>query len=1266
MRSSSLNHALRRSAPAFALFLGFVGLGPDAARAQVALADQPLFTNISVPGNLSLALSVEFPTAVSVAHIAAYTSASTYLGYFDPNKCYLYNYDAVEANRYFYPAGAAVNRVCTGADDAKWSGNFLNWATMQTIDPFRWALTGGYRVVDTPTTTVIEKAWASGQGGTANFPNRTLANAAAIAAATPFAVAGFNMRIQGLGNKMRFTVSGNVDNAPTAWQSAINPLNANTTYEVSVRVKVCDPTPAAGPLETNCKAYANGNYKPEGLLQGYSDRIRYSAFGYLNDGNIKRDGGVLRARQKFIGPLTPVPGGLPAVNAVREWDADTGVFTLNPDAADAANTAAAFGVAVANSGVMNYLNKFGSFAGSYKTYDPVSELYYAAVRYFKNLGNVAAWTSMAGASAATKTTWIDGFPVITDWDDPILWSCQRNFILGIGDVNTHADKNLPGATPNGNEPPKPPEVSADLTVDAVVATNKVGALEGLGAALGTVNPYNGCCNNNSALMAGLAYDSNTRDIRPDDPAKPNTQGKQTIQTYWLDVLEYSTYKNTNQYYLAAKYGGFKVPAGYDPYGNAAPLPQAWWHTNADMIGNPPQPRPDNYFVASRPDDMVAGLTAAFSSIASALKAYTTSFSTALPQVTLAGNRSYAAQYDAETWTGELVANSLSFDPDTGTPTENTQWAFTAKLAAQLAGNGWDNQRRVVTFNDATGAGVPFRLASLSAAQQAALDTPYRAGNDAGDYVNYLRGQQLHEVGSPDPLSARAYRNRDKLFGDVVGARVLPVGPPTLILGESANPGYTAFKTSYAARPNMVYVGANDGMLHAINGETGGAVSDGREVFAYVPSFVITGPTPGVDGLAALGNPNFVHHHYVNATPTVSDVDFGKTVGGAGTDWRTILVGGLGKGGMGYYALDITDPGSIATEAVAASKVLWEFSDPDLGYSYGEPLIVKTKRFGWVVIFASGYNNPDGQGYFFVVNPRTGTLLEKIGTGVGSPVQSAGLAYLNAYVLDRTDGTADAVYAGDLLGNLWRLDVTSPNAAYPAPTLLARLTDANGNGQPVTSRPMIELSPSTGQRWVVVGTGRLLDTTDIASTAAQSFWAIKDGSASRFNSAARLPAGVSFPIKRADMLPNNDPLVGVTFNQPDQMGWYLDLGAGNGNIGWRVTTDAASFLGSVSFAATLPSGDACSPSGTSRIYALGLDGGASVLVSDVVPGNAAPPVIAYSSAIVGVVTNLRFFSVAGTARLIAGSDTGVLKAIPGKYGVSSIMRRLNWRELPTAD
>lgn len=1394
-----------------ALIVGSICAGGN-ARAATALADQPLFAASDAPGNLALTLSVEFPTAISVAHTnRTYSSASEYLGFFDPNKCYAYQYtDGTGVTNYFYPTGAASTHSCAGSTGGRWSGNFLNWATMQTIDPFRWVLTGGYRAIDDPALTVIEKAWGSNQGGNNNFPDSTL-RASEVAGATPFAATAgaLYMRVYTLGNKFRFTTadtsSGLVfagtyynnnsrtapaaltrtdtsidfdwgngspdpavqsDNfsaewtatitAPTAgnyqfrfkaddraelfidgvlrisqssyqsmayqnapniymaanqsftlrltmredtggagvqlqWKkpgdtafSTMSPPIASLTatpthynpgtalaggivYEAFARAKVCD---SAVGVEANCVQYGS-NWKPEGLIQKYSNKIRYSAFGYLNDGR-NRDGGVLRARQKFVGPTQPVPGSTPIVNTPlvtglttgREWDPSTGVFVQNPDDADRAATNTLFGTSIVDSGVMNYLNKFGSASHSYKTYDNVSELYYAAIRYFKNQGNVPEWTS------STNATMADGFPVITQWDDPILYSCQRNFILGIGDVNTHADKNLPGrlATQTLYEPALPSAVSGDSTVDAVVATNTLGNLEGLGN-LGTNST-----GNNTPEIAGLAYASHTKDIRPNDfLVAGQTRDPITIDTYWVDVQEYQQYVNNNQFYLATKYGGFKVPTGY-VYGTA--LTESSWHTNTDTLGT--NKRPDNYYAGSRPDLVQAGLNAAFADIAAKIKSFTTSFSTSLPQVAVAGNASFSSQFDASNWSGEVKASELSFNAN-GEPSLLERWTFSSLLASQLASNGWNTNRRIATWDPAlgtSGTGVAFRdsgASQISATQKAALNPSYVTGDDSTNYLNYLRGDQTNEAAG---TGTKAYRTRAKLIGDIVGSKARPIGPPSFPFSDATNPGYGAFKTARALRPTVVYVGSNDGMLHAINGSLTGTGA-GAEMFAYVPSTLFQGPngTPSIEGLASLGNPSFTHHYMVNATPNVYDVDFGRTPDASGqpqtntADWRSILIGGLGKGGRSYYAIDVTDPVTMsASESALAGKVLWEFSDTDLGYSYGDPAVVKTRKYGWVVIFPSGYNNTDHQGHILIVNPRTGALLEKVSTGTGDATNPAGLAHLNAFVVDASDGTADSVYAGDLLGNLWRMDLTAPvGTAYLPPVKIATLTAPNGSAQPVTSRPAIEVHPSTRKRFVMVGTGRLLDAADISSTQIQTFYAITDGINARFNASGDLPAGISFAIARAALLANTDTLAldagqttDIAFDPNTKMGWYEDLGTGATGIGWRITTDASTLSGSIAYAATLPNGDVCTPSGTSRIY-----GRDYATANSTVRDNTTNTPVSYVTA-AGTVTDLRYLSVGGKATLISGTDTGSVGRIAINPIPSLTVRRLNWRELQTVE
>ncbi len=460
MKRSSITTRICRTA-----FAAGIGALAGATLAATPLADQPVFSSASVPGNLALALSVEWPTVSRAAHPSTtYSSANTYRGYFDHNKCYRYVHVATETATSvsrFDPVGLASDRQCpaTGVN-GDWSGNFLNWATMIAVDPFRWALTGGLRKVDEVGTTILERARHSGQGNL--FPHRTINNATTISNATPFTWGSLTVRTDWAGTRLIFTSGGSVGNEnaapPASTHYSQADANGATVYHAEVRVKVCDPAF----LESNCRQYSATNWKPEGLIQEYSDRMRYSAFGYLNDPSMLRDGGVLRAAQKFVGPMMPVPGAPDAASPRPEWNPATGVFYSNPDSADAAATG------VSNSGVINYLNKFGQLTtNNHKDHDPVSELFYAVTRYFRNQGNVPAWTDMSSSSAANQTRFIDGFPVITDWKDPIEYSCQRNFVLGIGDIYTHRDKNLPGSgTGTTDEPTKPSQVGND-TVDSV-------------------------------------------------------------------------------------------------------------------------------------------------------------------------------------------------------------------------------------------------------------------------------------------------------------------------------------------------------------------------------------------------------------------------------------------------------------------------------------------------------------------------------------------------------------------------------------------------------------------------------------------------------------------------------------------------------------------------------------------------------------------------------------------------------------------------------
>lgn len=1336
-----------------ALFAGTL-IVTSCSLGATTLADAPLFSTVAVPGNLALALSVEWPTATSPAYSTAYAPTSTYLGYFDPEKCYQYIYNSTTpSSSYFTPYGASSNHTCTSSATLPlWSGNYMNWASMQTLDTFRWVLTGGYRSTDTTSNTILTKTYASYDSSSV-IPDKSVTNTTFITGATPFKKwTSADTRVRTLGTAIYISDTGNISgntstdyNAQTSYVSSGNATYANpaTVYKIYINIKACDSSKG---VENNCVAYGS-NYKPEGLLQKYSQKLRYAAFGYYSDSSSgpQRDGAVMRARMKYIAPTKPVPGSTAISNSAMEWDPNTGVMNTNPDSSDATNTQtfaglAGWTVSIPNSGVMNYLNKFGSSGRPYKGFDPVSELYYTALRYFKNLGNVSTYTSLANAgSSTTASNWLDDFPAITVWDDPILYSCQKNFILGIGDVYSHRDANLPGSTlTSSEEPAKPSEVTADNTVNVTTATNMVGTLEGR-SNLGSTWFANDSSRGNTYYIAGLAYDAHTKDIRSD------LTGKQTINTYWLDIHEGLKYNHKNQFWLAAKYGGFDVSDSFSPYAttnNTSTLAASTWYTSTDTLPfsgttyqssitfstdattNTSDKRPDNYFPGNSPLTMKTSLENAFLKIVSeAARATSTTISTPTPRQSSAGNANYKVSYDPNTWTSSLKGQLASFD-NNGNATYADVWDATAALDSRTSAN-----RLIITCCTSTGAALPFTNTGLTTSSLDSRTYYSSFGSVTGvtstsqsvsNYISYLRGSRTNELSASGP-----YRTRTHLLGDVVNSKLTAVGAPNNYYFDLYNPGYGDFKSAHASRPTVVYVGANDGMMHAFDGTVPSTASGtcsstlttpnaacGKELFAYIPSFTYgTSSTASISGLASLGNPSsFSHHYLVDATPISADVDFFNTNGPSATtnDWRTILVGGLGKGGQGYYAIDITDPSSWTSESIVSSKVLWEFTNAHMGYTFGDPIVVKTPEFGWTVILPSGYNNDDGKGYFFFINPRTGALLKTIATPEGSTTAPINLANIQAFVPSYRDFTADTLYAGDLQGNIWRIDLTSSSQTTSSGTgattsssydytiiKFAHLTASDGTAQPVTTKPLVEVDSSSGKRYVLVGTGQLLSDNDVSSTQRQSLYAIIDGtkSAGKFynsnittvsglttttRSGIALPTwdndsnastpnvAVTFPVTRSHLVANTNLLSGISSSVAKPMGWYFDLSIDTASgIAERINIQpAASTNGIIAFAANLPNGNVCSPAGSSKIYAINFSSGTSTITDS--SGN----IIAYNS-MTSSTTDITFMDVNGATRLYTGSGDGTVTTVGngiggGSGGEGTTPKQFNWREVPTAD
>lgn len=513
---------------------------------------------------------------------------------------------------------------------------------------------------------------------------------------------------------------------------------------------------------------------------------------------------------------------------------------------------------------------------------------------------------------------------------------------------------------------------------------------------------------------------------------------------------------------------------------------------------------------------------------------------------------YVSSYQVNGWYGELQAYPI--DPATGTIDSSVaQWSAQKKLDERDPGS------RMIAVGDG-GTAVPFRHASLSTSLKSALNLTTTA--DAPDVVDWLRGVRT--------LETRVYRPRSHILGDLVYSE------PEVVKGATAtyqDSGYADFSTSIAGRARTLYVGSNDGMLHAFDAATG------NELWGYIPSFV----TPRLKNLASK---SYSHQFYVDGTPVSGDVQLS---GG----WRTMLVSGLRAGGAGFMAIDITTP-TVANETALSRKVMWEFpnaSTPaaaarNVGLSFGKPVIAKVSGHGWVVLLTSGYNNTsgDGKGHLFVVNAETGALIADIPTSAGSATTPSGLGQVSAYAANgRIDATVDTVYGGDLLGNVWRFNLSGATSTWGA-VRLATLTDGS-TAQPITSAP--ELSNVTtinGQKRIIfVGTGQLLATTDIQSQGIQSFYALVDDlSAAPAIDAPR--TALSKKVLTATSASRD--IAGTAVDYATKKGWYIDFPAGE-----RVTTDPQAAFGAIIFSTNLPSSSACSSA--SYMYAVSQSTGGAI-------------------------------------------------------------------------
>lgn len=531
------------------------------------------------------------------------------------------------------------------------------------------------------------------------------------------------------------------------------------------------------------------------------------------------------------------------------------------------------------------------------------------------------------------------------------------------------------------------------------------------------------------------------------------------------------------------------------------------------------------------------------------------------------NQVYQASYTTGSWTGDLLAFALN-GADASVASTPT-WSAQALLDTTSVGS------RKIYFNS-SGTLQTFSYGNLSTAQKAYFDnlcsqsvvasqcaglstSDKTLANNGSNLVSYLSGVRTYESASGSV--AALYRQREHVLGDIINGAPVYVGKPPF---SYADAGYATFLSNQSSRKPVVYVAANDGMLHAFSADTS---DGGKELWAFIPSAVMP-------NLYKLADASYAskHQYFVDGAPVMADIQVGST-------WKTILVGGLNEGGQGYYALDITDP--------ANPKVLWEFTDTNLGLSYGNPVVTKRADGTWVVAFASGYNNTsgDGMGHLYVVNANTGAKLLDISTGTGSSASPSGLAKINVWVDDPSNNTAKRFYGGDLQGNLWRFDTDNLVQPNKAALQLAKFQINSTTPQPITTKP--ETVQVKGVPVIVVATGRYLGVSDISDKTQESIYAVKDPLTSTGWGDVR--ASSSFVQQTFTVSGTNVSVTTKTVDWTAKGGWWVDFP----NSGERVATNLGLQFNTLAIVTAIPNGDACASGGSSWRYYLNVANGGPV-------------------------------------------------------------------------
>lgn len=476
---------------------------------------------------------------------------------------------------------------------------------------------------------------------------------------------------------------------------------------------------------------------------------------------------------------------------------------------------------------------------------------------------------------------------------------------------------------------------------------------------------------------------------------------------------------------------------------------------------------------------------------------------------------FQSEMNTGSWSGELVSLSVASGRR---DTANPNWRAGQLLTERLALPGAVENRRVIGTLSGNSKGFIFNTSDVPdslKADYALTDT----------MINYMRGSRIAEIKNGGSL-----RDRVGLLGHIVNSTPLYV------------PGGEA-------RPPMLYVIANDGMLHGFHAETG------EELFAFIPEIVL-GKIP------TYTSPDYAGQFLLDGQMTAVEIDGKK-----------ILVGSAGLAGKSVFALDISNPDNFSAE-----HVLWEVSGDDafsehLGFSISDLKVVEYDG-KMRVAMGNGYNSKSSESALLLINPANGQLEHAFkvdGLGFGSP----GLLDFSR------NGNADFVYIGDFNGKVWRFRLNDSLDGWDTSVHLFT-ADAN---RPILTAPVIGSHPNGGVM-VVFGSGELISIGSRLSTAHEYVYGIRD----RFDTNSELNNIVV--EQTIEGIEGNHRYTSQRPVTDTALGWKLKLPAGE-----RVMGSATIRSNRVLFGSYRPDDTPCGEGGHGYYTQLNLYSGTPVRVGE---------------------------------------------------------------------